>query len=75
MRRINDKFEKAKTRSVLFGPSQRIAKQNESFDTMYRGSKTMNTTQHKFLGTEVQHIANACKDNGLPRFYLRTGCV
>ena len=35
-------LKKGKTESLLFGTSQRIAKQSESLDIMYRGSKILN---------------------------------
>ena len=36
-------LKKGKTESLLFGTSQRIAKQSETLDEMYRGSKILNT--------------------------------
>ena len=44
--------KKHKTESLLFGTSQRIAKQNESLGVIYRGSKIKNTTQYKYLGID-----------------------
>ena len=35
-------LKKGKTESLLFGTSQRIAKQSETLDVMYRGSKILN---------------------------------
>ena len=46
-------LNKGKTESLLFGTSQRIAKQSESFNVMYRGSNISNTTLYKYLGIEV----------------------
>ena len=46
-------FEKGKTESLLFGTSQRIAKQNNELNVSYRGVKILNASQYKYLGIEV----------------------
>ena len=46
-------LNKGKTESLLFGASQRIAKQSDTFNVMYRGSDISNTTHYKYLGIEV----------------------
>ena len=46
-------LNKGKTESLLFGTSQRIAKQSETFNVMYRGSNISNTTHYKYLGIEL----------------------
>ena len=51
-------LKKGKTESLLFGTSQRIAKQSESLDIMYRGSKILNTKQYKYLGIEIDNTLN-----------------
>ena len=51
-------LKKGKTESLLFGTSQRIAKQSESLDVMYRGSKILSTKQYKYLGVEIDSTLN-----------------
>ena len=46
-------LNKGKTESLLFGTSQRIAKQSDTVNVMYRGSNISNTTHYKYLGIEV----------------------
>ena len=46
-------LNKGKTESLLFGMSQRIAIQSETFNVMYQGSNISNTTHYKYLGIEV----------------------
>ena len=49
---------KGKTESLLFGTSQRIAKQNETLNVMYRGDKVLNTSHYKYLGIEIDSTLN-----------------
>ena len=51
-------LKKGKTESLLFGTSQRIAKQNNELNVMYRGVKILNTSQYKYLGIEVDSTLN-----------------
>ena len=51
-------LKKGKTESLLFGTSQRIAKQNETLNVMYRGDKVLNTNHYKYLGIEVDNSLN-----------------
>ena len=51
-------LKKEKTESLLFGTSQRIAKQNNKLNVMYRGVKILNTSQYKYLGIEVNSTLN-----------------
>ena len=51
-------LKKGKTESLLFGTPQRIAKQNETLDVMYRDSKILNTKQYKYLGIEIDSTLN-----------------
>ena len=51
-------LKKGKTESLLFDTSQRIAKQSETLDVMYRGSKILNTKQYKYLGIEIDSTLN-----------------
>ena len=44
---------KGKTESLLFGTSQRISKQSQTLDVMYRCSKKLNTKQYKYLCIEM----------------------
>ena len=46
-------LKKGKTESFLFATSQRIAKQNETFTVMYRGTNLLNTSHYKYLGIEI----------------------
>ena len=43
---------------MLFGTSQRIAKQDSELNVMYRGVKILNTSQYKYLGIEVDSTLN-----------------
>ena len=51
-------LEKGKTESLLFGTSQRIAKQNNELNVMYIGVKILNTSQYRYLGIEVGSTLN-----------------
>ena len=51
-------LKKGKTESFLFGTSQRIVKQNETFIIMYRGANVLNTSHYKFLGIEIDSSLN-----------------
>ena len=51
-------LKKGKTESLLFGTSQRIAKQSETLDVMYRGSKILNIKQYKYLSIEIDSTLN-----------------
>ena len=51
-------LKKGKTESLLFWTSQRIAKQSETLDVMYRGSKILNTKRYKYLGIEIDSTLN-----------------
>ena len=51
-------LRKGKTESLLFGTSQRIAKQDSELNVMYRGVKILNTSQYKYLGIEVDSTLN-----------------
>ena len=51
-------LKKGKTESLLFGTSQRIAKQNNELNVMYRGVKILHTSQYKYLGIEVDSTLN-----------------
>ena len=51
-------LKKGKTESLLFGTSQRIAKQNETLTVMYRGAYVLNTSHYKYLGIEIDSSLN-----------------
>ena len=51
-------MKKGKTESLLFGRSQRIVKENNELNVMYRGVKSLNTSQYKYLGIEVESTLN-----------------
>ena len=51
-------LKKGKTESLLFGTSQRIAKQNETLSVMYRGDNVLNTSHYKYLGIEIDSSLN-----------------
>ena len=51
-------LKKGKTESLLFGTSQRIAKQNETLTVMYQGANELNTSHYKYLGIEIDSSLN-----------------
>ena len=51
-------LKKGKTESLLFGTSQRIAKQNETLNVMYQGDNVLNTSHYKYLGIEIDSSLN-----------------
>ena len=51
-------LKRGKTESLIFGTSQRIAKQNETLDVMYRGDNVLNTSHYKYLGIEIDSSLN-----------------
>ena len=51
-------LKKGKTESLLFGTLQRIARQNETLNVMYRGDKVLNTSHYKYLGIEIDSTLN-----------------
>ena len=51
-------LKKGKTESLLFGTSQRIAKQNETLNVMYPSDKVLNTSHYKYLGIEIDSTLN-----------------
>ena len=51
-------LKRGKTEYLLFGTLQRIAKQSETLDVMYRGSKILNTKQYRYLGIEIESTLN-----------------
>ena len=51
-------LKRGKTESLLFGTSQRIAKQNETINVMYRSDNVLNTSHYKYLGIEIDSSLN-----------------
>ena len=51
-------LKKVKIESLLFGTSQRVAKQNEILNIMYRSDKVLNTSHYKYLGIEIDSSLN-----------------
>eukprot|EP00794_Sanderia_malayensis_P014738 gene14738-16273_t len=51
-------LKKGKTELLLFGTSQRIAKQNETLSVMYRSNKVLNTSHYTNLGIEIDSTLN-----------------
>ena len=51
-------LNKGITESLLFGTSQRLARQRETFSIMYLGSSMSNTQHYKYLGIEVDSSLN-----------------
>ena len=51
-------LKKGKTESLLFGTLQMLAKQSETLDVKYRGSKILNSNQYKYLGIEIESTLN-----------------
>ena len=51
-------LKKGKNESILFGKSQRIAKQNNELIVMYKGLKILNTSQYKYLGIQFDSTLN-----------------
>ena len=56
-------LKKGNIEFLLFGTSQRIAKQIKSLDVRYLGSKIMNSTQYKYLGIEIDLNINTHFEN------------
>ena len=53
---VNNKYKEGKTESVLYGTSQRVAKQNDTLNVKYRGAEILNASEYKYLGIEVDNI-------------------
>ena len=51
-------LKKGKYVSLLFRTSQKIAKQNNELNVMYRGAKILNISQHNYLGIKVNSTLN-----------------
>ena len=51
-------LKKGKTESLLFGTSERIAKQNETLNVMYRGDTVLSTSHYKYLGIDIDSSLN-----------------